>query len=75
MSHLDDIEAAVLSGGRVGFEPLAGVLRGARPPLNSAAVVAAGHQLDRAAIALDRSAAARVAVVAYVVVLHLVLVL
>jgi hypothetical protein len=46
-------------------------VRGARPPLNAPAAVAAAHQLDRLAVTLNQRPAARALVVLYLILLHL----
>ena len=74
-----DVEAAVLSGGGVNFAPLSGLLRGApsqlAPLATAGPVLAAALHIDKAAIALDRSAGARAGLVVYLIVLHAVLLL
>ena len=61
-------------GGGRSFAPLAGVVRGARSPLNAAAAVAAAHKLDRLAVGLDQRPLARLALLVYMVLLHLIVV-
>ena len=68
-----DIEAAVLTGGGAGgFQPLAGLVRGAPWPLNNKIVVRGTHQLDRVFVGLDQRPLARAAMLVYIMVLHLV---
>lgn len=68
-----DIEAAVLTGGGAGgFQPLAGLVRGAPAPFNNRLVVRAAHQLDRVFVGLDQRPLARAATMIYLIVLHLV---
>lgn len=59
------------AGGSRGFTPLAGIVRGARPPLNAPAAVATAHQLDRLAVTLNQRPAARALVLLYMIFLHL----
>ena len=67
-----DVEAAVLTGGGSGgFQPLAGMFRGAPMPLSLKPFVAAAHQTDRLSVMLDRRPAARAGVLMYVVLLHM----
>ena len=67
-----DVEAAVLTGGGSGgFQPLAGLFRGAPMPLSLKPFVAAAHQTDRLSVMLDRRPAARAGVLMYVVLLHM----
>ncbi len=68
-----DIEAAVLTGGGAGgFQPLAGLVRGASAPLNNRLVVKGAHQLDRVFVGMDQRPLARAAAMIYIIVLHLV---
>ncbi len=68
-----DIEAAVLTGGGAGgFQPLAGLVRGAPAPLNNRLVVKGAHQLDRVFVGMDQRPLARAAAMIYIIVLHLV---
>ena len=68
-----DIEAAVLTGGGAGgFQPLAGLVRGAPAPFNNRLVVRGAHQLDRVFVGLDQRPLARAATMIYMIVLHLV---
>lgn len=61
----------VVTGGGKGFAPLAGLLRGARPPLSAPPVVSAAHQFDRLSVALAQRPAVRAALALYLLLLHL----
>lgn len=59
------------AGGSRGFTPLAGIVRGARPPLNAPPAVALAHQLDRLAVTLNQRPVARALLALYMLLLHL----
>ena len=71
-----DVEAAVLTGGAGNsFQPLAGQLKRASFPLNLRPLVAAAHQLDRLAVALDHRPSMRALLSMYFLLLHFAVVL
>lgn len=61
----------MVTGGGKGFAPLAGLLRGARPPLSAPPVVSAAHQFDRLSVALAQRPAVRAALALYLLLLHI----
>ena len=75
--HLDDddedMEAAALAGGSA-FKPLVGVIRSLPPALgNNSLINELAKKLDKASVALDARPAIRAGVIAYVALLHLIL--
>ena len=66
-----DLEAAMLSGGVGGFEPIAGMVRGTQlPPAAMKGCIDVATQLDRATIALHNNGKARAAVIVYLALQH-----
>jgi len=69
----EDMEAAALAGGSA-FKPLVGVIRSLPPALgNNSLINELAKKLDKASVALDARPAIRAGVIAYVVLLHLIL--
>ena len=69
----EDMEAAALAGGSA-FKPLVGVIRSLPPALgNNSLINELAKKLDKASVALDARPAIRAGVIAYVALLHLIL--
>ena len=66
-----DVEAALVSGGTGGFMPLVGLLRSAPAVLQLRLLILAAQAVDKITIAVHTKPGQRLAMVSYLIMLHL----